>query len=55
MLEFKLFAIRNPEAKRRFQKFIAKMIPPMLKSASSVYWEPNGKASKYLVVHSVFN
>ncbi len=28
MLEFKLFAIRNPEAKKRFQKFIAKMIPP---------------------------
>jgi hypothetical protein len=28
ILEFKLFAIRNPEAKRRFQKFIAKMIPP---------------------------
>ncbi len=28
MLEFKLFAIRNPEAKRRYQQFIAKMIPP---------------------------
>jgi len=28
MLEFKLYAVRNPEAKRRFQKFIAKMIPP---------------------------
>ena len=28
MLEFKLFAVRNPEAKRRYQKFIAKMIPP---------------------------
>jgi AcrR family transcriptional regulator len=26
MLEFKLFAIRNPEAKRRFKDFIAKMI-----------------------------
>jgi AcrR family transcriptional regulator len=28
MLEFKLYAVRNPEAKRRFQKFIKKMIPP---------------------------
>lgn len=28
MLEFKLFAIRHPEAKVRFRKFIAKMIPP---------------------------
>jgi AcrR family transcriptional regulator len=28
MLEFKLFAIRNPEAKLRYQKFITKMIPP---------------------------
>lgn len=28
MLEFKLFAVRNPEAKVRFRKFIAKMIPP---------------------------
>jgi AcrR family transcriptional regulator len=28
MLEFKLYAVRNPEAKRRFQRFIAKMIPP---------------------------
>jgi len=28
MLEFKLYAVRNPEAKRRFQKFITKMIPP---------------------------
>jgi AcrR family transcriptional regulator len=28
MLEFKLFAIRHPEAKIRYRKFIAKMIPP---------------------------
>ena len=28
MLEFKLFAIRNPGARKRFHDFISKMIPP---------------------------
>ena len=28
MLEFKLFAIRNTEAKKRYQRFMSKMISP---------------------------
>jgi AcrR family transcriptional regulator len=28
MLEFKLFAVRNPEAKKRYQRFMSKMISP---------------------------
>jgi hypothetical protein len=28
MLEFKLFAVRNPEAKKRYRRFISKMISP---------------------------
>src|SRR6266568_2676965 len=45
MLEFKLSAIRNPEAKSRYQKFIAKMIPPDAKQRLTglLGAEPKGK------------
>jgi len=47
MLEFKLFAIRNPEARKRYQNFIAKMISPNdeTRLRELLGTEPKGKQS----------